>query len=145
MLTIDNDMATKFQIGELSKRAALSIDAIRFYERRQLLPNPTRTAGRFRLYTADDVERLKFVRQMQALGFSLEEIKGLIKLRSDKAHVCESVRDLLNSKLADVAAKIRDLQQLEAELKADLRRCNQAFKHGEDKKACTCPVLELTQ
>lgn len=137
-------MVSKFQIGELSKRADLSIDAIRFYERRQILPNPIRTAGRFRLYTADDVERLKFVQQMKALGFSLEEIKALIKLRSEKAHACESVRDVLTSKIADVAGKIRELQKAETELKADLRKCNQALKHRDGDKTCACPVLKIS-
>lgn len=56
-------------------RTALSIDAIRFYERRKLLPPAFRSAGRFRLYTADDIERLRFVQRIQRLGFSLLEIK----------------------------------------------------------------------
>lgn len=83
MASIQNGAQRTFQIGELARRTALSIDAIRFYERRKLLPPASRSAGRFRLYTPGDIERLRFVRQMQHLGFSLEEIKELMSIRAD--------------------------------------------------------------
>ena len=63
------------QIGEVARRTALTVDAIRFYEKRRLLPKAMRTTGRFRMYTAEDIERIHFIRRMQALGFSLKEIK----------------------------------------------------------------------
>lgn len=141
MSSIQNGGQPTFQIGELAKRTALSIDAIRFYERRRLLPPASRSAGRFRLYTSGDIDRLRFVQRMQRLGFSLEEIKELMGIRADKAHACAAVRQFLQTKLAGVTVKIRELQQLEAELKTDLRKCNRALKqqHG---KECACPVLE---
>ena len=142
---VSNGAAATFQIGELAKRSDLSVDAIRFYERRKLLPPPIRTSGRFRLYTADDVERLRFIRQMQTLGFSLTEITRLAQLRTDKDHACESVRGFLKSKLAEVAVKIQELHQVQTELRTDLRKCNQALKHRRGKKACACPVLEGTE
>ena len=141
MASIPKAVQWTFQIGELAKRTALSIDAIRFYERRKLLPPAPRSAGRFRLYTPDDIERLRFVRRMQHLGFSLEEIKQLMGIRADKAHACAAVRQFLDSKLAEVTLKIRELQQLEGELKADLRKCNRALKQQRG-KVCACPVLE---
>ena len=141
MATIQNGSRPTFQIGELARRTALSIDAIRFYERRKLLPPASRTAGRFRLYTAHDIERLRFVQRMQRLGFSLEEIKQLMGIRADKAHACASVRQFLKTKLADVTVKIRELRQLEAELKTDLSKCNRALRLQRG-KACACPVLE---
>ena len=141
MATIQNGSRPTFQIGELARRTALSIDAIRFYERRKLLPPASRTAGRFRLYTGNDIERLRFVQRMQRLGFSLEEIKQLMGIRADKAHACASVRQFLKTKLADVTVKIRELRQLEAELKTDLSKCNRALKQ-QSGKACACPVLE---
>jgi DNA-binding transcriptional MerR regulator len=141
MASVHNGMQSTFQIGELAKRTALSIDAIRFYEQRKLLPPAFRSAGRFRLYTSDAVERLRFVRRMQGLGFSLQEIKELMGVRTDRAHACSAVRQFLKTKLADVAVRIRGLQQLETELKADLRKCNRASKQQRG-KACACPVLE---
>ena len=88
MATIQNVSRSTFQIGELARRTALSIDAIRFCQRRKLLPPASRTAGRFRLYTANDIERLYFVRRMQRLGFSFEEIKELTGIRAEKHMHC---------------------------------------------------------
>jgi len=141
----EGSATSAFQIGELAKRSHLTVDAIRFYERRKLLPIPIRTTGRFRVYTDNDVERLRFIRQMQTLGFSLTEITRLAQLRADKNHACESVREFLKAKLAEVAVKIQELQQIQAELKADLRKCNHALKYRRGKKACACPVLEGTE
>jgi DNA-binding transcriptional MerR regulator len=130
------------QIGEAAKRSSLTVDAIRFYERRALLPKATRTMGRFRLYTADDIARLQFIRQMQSLGFSLHEIKQLLDLRSHKVEACGSVRELLRAKLDAIRSKKQELQQLESELAADLRRCNRELEHRKQHQPCACPVLE---
>ncbi len=130
------------QIGELAKRTTLTVDAIRFYEKRHLLPKAIRSAGRFRLYTTDDVARLRFIRQMHRLGFSLREIGELIGLRAAKMDACESVRELLKQKLADVRGKLRELQRLEGDLVADLQKCNRELKHRQRHVAGACPVLE---
>jgi DNA-binding transcriptional MerR regulator len=133
------------QIGELAKRTALTVDAIRFYERRHLLPKPIRSAGGFRLYSPDDIERLHFIRQVHGLGFSLREISELIDLRTQKVDACESVRELLKRKLADVRAKLYELQELESELMNDLKKCKKELKHRQRHAACACPVLEEVQ
>ena len=130
------------QIGELAKRTTLTIDAIRFYEKRRLLPKAARSAGGFRLYTTSDIEQLHFIRQMHALGFSLREIRELIELRTRKVAACESVRELVKDKLAGVRAKLHKLQKLEAELMADLRKCNKELKRRQRHSASACPVLE---
>lgn len=130
------------QIGEVAKRASLTVDAIRFYERRRLLPKAERTAGKFRLYNNDAVERLRFIQQMQGLGFSLKEVGELLQLRERKVDACESVKNLLETKLADVRSKLSDLGQLEEELVADLRKCNRELNHRRRHAPCPCPVLE---
>ena len=131
------------QIGELAKRTALTIDAIRFYEKRRLLPKPVRSTGRFRLYTDDDTERLRFIQQAQGLGFSLTEVRELVDLRTRKVDACESVRLLLKGKLVGVRVKMRVLKKLESELKDDLQKCNQELKHRQRHAAGACPVLEV--
>ena len=141
MASLHNGAHPTFQIGELAKRTALSIDAIRFYERRKLLPPASRSAGRFRLYTTSDIGRVRFVRQLQGLGFSLEQIKQLMAIRADRAHACATVRHFLKTKLESVRTKIRELEQLETELRADLGKCNRALKQQRG-KTCACPVLE---
>jgi DNA-binding transcriptional MerR regulator len=136
------DHATStMQIGEVAKLTALTVDAIRFYERRALLPKAPRTAGRFRLYTNDDVGRLGFIRQMQDLGFSLTEIKQLLELREHPLDACFEVRDLLKIKLAKVHSKIRELEQLERELALDLQKCSRELKHRHNRPSRKCPIL----
>jgi DNA-binding transcriptional MerR regulator len=130
------------QIGEVAERTSTSVDAIRFYEKRKLLPRAGRSAGGFRLYSEETIERLHFIRQMQSLGFSLREVGELIELRGHKVDACESVKALLQTKLADVRGKLRELQQLQSQLEADLRRCHRELSHRRRHAACPCPVLE---
>jgi MerR family transcriptional regulator, mercuric resistance operon regulatory protein len=103
------------QISEVAQRTSLTMDAIRFYERCELLPQADRSAGRFRLYSQDSVERLYFIRQMQGLGFSLSEVGELIQLREREVGACESVRKLLTAKLTGVQAKLQELRRLESQ------------------------------
>jgi len=120
----------------------MTVDAIRFYEKRGLLPKAQRSAGRFRVYSLHDLERVRFIRQMQGLGFSLREIRELVELRGQKAEACETVRKLLQEKLAATRAKARQLRQLEAELIADLRKCDEELRHRRRHNTGPCPVLE---
>jgi DNA-binding transcriptional MerR regulator len=81
------------RIGELASRAAMSVDAIRFYEKRGLLPKAQRSAGQFRVYSPRDLEHVRFIRQTQALGFSLREIRELVDLRDRKTEACKTVEN----------------------------------------------------
>jgi MerR family transcriptional regulator, mercuric resistance operon regulatory protein len=130
-------------IGDVSKRTALSIDAIRLYERRALMPHVPRTPGRFRLYTADDVARLSFIRQMQGVGFSLREIKSLLDLRADPQGACRQVSELLKTKLANVRSTIRQLKKLEQELVVDLKKCNRELRYSKKHPPRNCPILQV--
>lgn len=123
----------------------MSVDAIRFYEKRGLLPRAQRSTGHFRIYSPQDLERVRFIRQMQALGFSLKEIRELVNLRGRKTEACETVRKLLQEKLAATRAKARQLQQLERELLSDLKKCNEELRSRRRHKPCPCPVLEETE
>src|SRR5215469_5675549 len=134
-------LGSTIQIGEAAQQAKLSIDTIRFYERRALLPRAPRTEGHFRLYTADDVVRLIFIRQMQGLGFSLHEIKQLLDLRDRGGHACGEVKNLLSSKLGEIRCKIHDLQNLERELVLDLHKCDRELRKGRGHGPQHCPIL----
>lgn len=134
----------KLQIGEVARRTELTVDAIRFYEKRRLLPKAMRTTGHFRLYTAEDIDRIRFIQRMQALGFSLREIKELGNLRARRVDACESVRKLLTAKLAEVRSKMRELARLESELAGDLRKCSAELKHRRQHAPAACPVLETS-
>jgi MerR family mercuric resistance operon transcriptional regulator len=145
MATALENPPSAIQIGEAAQRAELSIDTIRFYERKALVPRAPRTMGQFRLYTADDVARLTFIKQMQGLGFSLREIKQLLDLRDRGGHACREVRNLLSYKLTEIRNKIRSLQTLERELVLDLKKCNRELKNGRGHGAQCCPVLSNTK
>ena len=142
MLTNHQTERTAMQIGEVAKRTFLTVDAIRFYEKRKLLPKVVRSKGRFRLYGEGTIERLQFIQQMQGLGFSLREVGELIQLRERKVDACESVKKLLKAKLTDVHSKLHELRHLESELELDLRKCNRELNHRRRHAACACPVLE---
>lgn len=125
------------QIGTVAKRIGLSVDAIRFYERNALLPQPPRTQGGFRQYGENDVETLAFIRRVQGLGFKLSEIKGLLNLRGSRLQPCAPVRRRLEEKLVDVQRKLADLQRLQHELRLALRSCNKELR----KRPAHCPIL----
>ena len=103
-----------------------------------------RTTGHFRLYTAEDIERIRFIQRMQALNFSLNEIRELGNLRARSVDACESVGKLLTAKLAEVRSKMRELGRLESELAADLRKCNAELKHRRRHAPAVCPLLETS-
>ncbi len=128
------------KIGQAAKETGLSVDTIRFYEREGLLARPQRTNGGFRLYTERDLNTLRFIGNVQGLGFSLKEIEEFLTLRSGNAEACATVRDLLVGKLARVRAKIGELRELERELDRALRKCRRELRHGR-KPAARCPIL----
>lgn len=109
-------------IGALAAAAGVNVETIRFYQRKNLLPEPRRTYGRIRRYGAGDVERLRFVKAAQRLGFSLAEVAALLRLE-DGTH-CREASRLGKQKLDDVRAKLADLRRIEAVLAALLRRCD---------------------
>jgi len=125
------------QIGAVGKRVGLSVDAIRFYERKALLPLPPRTQGGFRQYSENDVDTLSFIGRVQNLGFTLREVRDLLNLRRSRLQPCAPVRRRLEEKLADVEQKVSDLQKLEHELRLALRRCNKEMR----KRSAHCPIL----
>ncbi len=129
------------QIGQISKRVGVSIDAIRFYERSGLLAAPQRSEGGFRLYSQDDLSALQFIRNLQTLGFSLNEIREFLSLRSNDLRACSAVRKMLDHKLHDIHAKRIALGKLEAELKDALARCDSQLRRPREKRNGRCPVL----
>jgi MerR family transcriptional regulator, mercuric resistance operon regulatory protein len=129
------------QIGQISKQVGVSIDAIRFYERSGLLAAPPRSEGGFRLYSSSDLSTLLFIRNLQTLGFSLNEIREFLSLRSDDLRACFEVRKMLDHKLRDMHVKRIALGKLEAELKDALAKCDSQLRRPRGKQNGRCPVL----
>ena len=138
------ETATNIQllrIGDVARQTGLTVDGIRFYEKERLLDQPQRTSGGFRLFTAQDVERVQFIRQVQELGFSLSEVKELLVLRSGSVEACSRVRGMLEHKLLKVRHHIRQLRNLEGELKSAMQQCDTAQRSKRGGRQ-PCPVLE---
>jgi Cd(II)/Pb(II)-responsive transcriptional regulator len=133
-------MQPALKIGELARRTQCQAETIRFYEREGLLPEPSRTAGNYRVYGRAHVERLAFIRNCRALDMTLDEIRQLLRFRDLPQDNCHAAHALLDEHVAHVAQRILELQQLERQLRALRRQCQPA---REDKE---CGILgELSQ
>lgn len=120
-------------IGAFAATAGVSVETIRFYQRKGLLPQPRRSYGSIRRYGTSDVARVKFVKSAQRLGFSLQEIAALLTLE-DGRH-CDDARVLAEQKLTDVRAKLDDLQRIESALTRLIERCCSSTH------TITCPLI----
>jgi Cd(II)/Pb(II)-responsive transcriptional regulator len=116
-------VSVQLKIGELAKRAQCPAETIRYYEREGLLPEPTRTAGNYRLYNRAHIERLAFIRNCRSLDMTLEEIRQLLRVRDVPGENCDATHQLLDEHIAHVATRVAELQQLERQLKALRRQC----------------------
>lgn len=130
---------TSLRSGELADRAAVNVETLRFYERRGLLPEPPRRKSGYREYPPETVERIRFIKRAQELGFSLNEIKELLELKVDPYTSCADVRDRARDKIADVKQKIRDLQRVQRALTRLADACpGEGSTEG-------CPILNLVR
>ena len=118
-------------IGKLASAGGVGVETIRFYQRRGLLDTPTRDDG-IRRYGSDDVRRLRFIRQAQAAGFTLEEIKELLDL--DASEDRGRARELANSRVKALDIKITELQRARDALRRLARECGSG-------SAGPCPIL----
>ena len=122
-------------IGALSKHTGCNIETIRYYERIGILPAPPRTEGGHRLYGRDHLKRLFFIRRSRELGFSLEEVRGLLSLVDGGDYTCAEVRSLTLKHAGEVKRKITDLRKMERVLKDMASQC----AGGEIPE---CPVID---
>jgi MerR family transcriptional regulator, copper efflux regulator len=111
-------------IGKAARRASVGVETIRFYERKGLIEQPQKPmAGGFRAYSSEVVQRIRFIRQAQELGFSLREIGELLDLRADPDSNCAAVQIRARDKLAEVERKMEQLNQIGAALREVIAAC----------------------
>jgi MerR family mercuric resistance operon transcriptional regulator len=128
---------SEIAIGELSRQTQCHIETIRYYERIGLLPQPFRTQARFRRYGTEDVVRLRFIRRARQLGFSLDEVRALLKLSgTDGDHTRAELRSLVAKHVGDIRARITDLQAIERMLSAAVSECECGQQLG-------CPIMDV--
>lgn len=124
-------------IGELARRVGVNVQTVRYYERRGLLPKPDRTPSGYREYTEGTLDRLRFIRRAQELGFTLSEIGELLVLRLDPHTTAAAVKARAGIKIADVDRRIHDLQRIKHALTHLAGRC-----HGGRGPVGDCPLLD---
>lgn len=121
-------------IGKLASAAGVNVETIRYYQRLGLLEAPSRPAGSVRRYTEEAASRVRFIKRAQELGFSLAEIRRLMRLGDPQS--CGEARALAAEKLALVEARVADLERLRAVLRELIGRCDRA------RGKVGCPIIE---
>lgn len=130
------DRERPLRIGDLARRTGVSVDALRFYERRGLIPRAEREASSgYRVYPPDILGIVRFVREAQTLGFSLAEVGELLRLRGEDAS-CADVRRAAQAKLDDVERRLAGLRRVRSALRRLVETCR------TDGSMRDCPILE---
>jgi MerR family transcriptional regulator, mercuric resistance operon regulatory protein len=126
-------MAERCTIGAIARQAGVNVETVRYYQRRGLVPEPAKPIGGIRKYAPEHVQRLRFIKRAQQLGFSLEEIAELLSLE-DGLH-CREVEKIAGQKLATVRERIAQLETMEGALAALVRKCS------SNKGRLRCPLI----
>lgn len=128
---------SEMTIGLLAKKSHVTVETVKFYEKEGLLPKPPKPQSGFRSYPQDYVSRIYFIKRAQELGFTLREVKELLRLKVEKKATCDQVMKKADQKIAEVDQKIKDLQQMKESLK-QIRECCE----DGDLSLAECPILE---
>jgi MerR family mercuric resistance operon transcriptional regulator len=126
-------------IGQLAARAGVNIQTVRYYERRGLMPQVTRTRAGYRQYRPEAADRLRFIKRAQDLGFSLEEIAELLALRVKHTSACAAIEAKARDKVALVERKIGELERMKRTLERLAGACQAREPTGD------CPILEALE
>ena len=124
----------RMTIGRFAREAGVGVETVRYYQRRGLMPVPSTRASAYREYDAELLRRLRFIRRVQAAGFTLEEIRALLRL--DRGKDRARVRDIATRKLADIHQRISELQHIARALQGVVHDC----EHGDASRPC--PIIE---
>ena len=127
-------MDIKLTIGKVAAAAEVNVETIRFYQRRGILAEPEKKLGGLRYYEEAAIERVRFVKRAQAIGFSLEEILALLALNTSNA--CAKTHDAAERKLKIVEDKIRDLERIRTTLQTLIGQCEEGVAD------VSCPIIE---
>lgn len=111
------------KIGDLAKVTQTQAETIRFYEREGLLHEPPRSNGNYRMYGAEHLERLSFIRHCRSLDMTLDEIRALLRFQDAPRENCHAINDVLDEHIEHVARRIRELKALQKELKTLREQC----------------------
>ncbi len=128
-------MTKLLPIGELSKRTSVNIETIRFYEKKNILPEPARSDAGRRIYDEEDVKRLNFIHKCRRLGFSLKEVVSLLSLVDNGDYTCKQVHEITCRHANEVKEKIEDLNRMERVLTEMADQCGKG-------NVPDCPIID---
>lgn len=126
----------RFTISELAHSAEVPTTTVRYYERVGLLRPEERSAGNYRLYGDESLQKLKFIRTAQAIGFTLEDVKTLLSTSDSSVASCRQIQSLIEERLGVIAQRLKDLRRLQHVLKSSREKCR------ETERADCCHVIE---
>ncbi len=125
---------SRLTIGQLARRSGVHLETVRFYERRGLLSHPPRNHAGYRLFTDEAVDRIRFIKRAQGLGFTLDEIKDLLALKVEQGGACSVVEREARQVLARVDDRLKQLRQIRSVLVRLVRSC-------QERQSDDCPLL----
>ncbi|USK62419.1 Hg(II)-responsive transcriptional regulator [Peribacillus asahii] len=125
-----------YLIGKLAEKCGVNKETIRYYERMGIVLEPSRTDSGYKMYPSETVERIRFIKRMQELGFSLSEIHKLLGIVDKDDERCIHMYDFIIQKINEVQKKIRDLKRIENML-INLKECC-----PDEKSLYECPIIE---
>ena len=126
-----------FTIGQLANKVGCKVETVHYYEKAKLLPEPPRTEGGHRIYNLTFVKRLNFIRRCRSLGFSVEQVKDLLKFIDEPDHYCGEIKGMAMLQAREVQKKIDDLQRLKGALNEMVSKCK-----GEGFTIDNCPIID---
>ncbi len=135
-------MSEPYFIGQLAGLAGVRTDTIRFYEKKGLLPEPTRSASGYRVYNEAGLKQLRFIKKAQSLGFTLDEIKRVLGLWGEGKETCRCVIAIAEATLADTDEKLREIKAFRDALNANLTRWKAVANQGANVGAEFCALIE---
>jgi len=126
-----------FTIGKLAEKANCKVETVHYYEKTGLMPEPPRTQGGHRIYDLSHAKRLNYIRRSRELGFTIEQIKDLLKFIDEPNHYCGEVKGMAMLQARDVQQKINDLERLKKALNDMVGQCK-----GDNFTIDNCPIID---
>ena len=130
-------MERTFLTGQIAKKAGVSVETLRFYEKKGLIPEPMRTDAGYRQYPEETIWRIQFIKNVQKLGFTLQEIRELLSITLVTKKQCQQVKGEIDHKLIEVDEKINKLNEIHHALNSLRKKCNEGGIDGK------CPILKF--
>ncbi len=126
-----------YLIGELAKKAGCKVETVHYYEKIGLMPEPPRSNGGHRIYNIIHMKRLNYIRRSRELGFSIEQIRSLLKFIDEPDHSCGEIKSIALLQAHEIKQKINDLEKLNEALNKMISSCK-----GNNMSIDNCPIFD---